>query len=200
MADILKLTLLLLFLHIVPSTAYSHSGRTDAQGGHINKETGEYHFHNKSEYKSSHAQQTSSVTRIIDGDTILVLYKGVEKRIRLIGIDTPESRDNKKALKDAKRNRQDIETIVAMGKRATGYVRSLVKQGDIVTIEFDVQKLDKYKRLLGYVYLSDGKMLNEEIVKAGYANVMTIPPNVKYKDRFSKAYKYAKERKVGLWE
>ena len=43
-------------------------------------------------------------------------------------------------------------------------------------------------RLLGYIYLSNGKMLNEEIVKAGYANVMTIPPTVKYQDRFLKAY------------
>ena len=42
-------------------------------------------------------------------------------------------------------------------------------------------------------------MLNEEIVKAGYASVMTIPPTVKYKDRFLKAYKYARERKRGLW-
>ena len=45
--------------------------------------------------------------------------------------------------------------------------------------------------------LSNGKMLNEEIVKAGYANVMTIPPNMKYKDRFLKAYKEARERKRG---
>jgi micrococcal nuclease len=43
-------------------------------------------------------------------------------------------------------------------------------------------------------------MLNEEIVKAGYANVMTIPPNVKHKDMFSRAYKYARERKRGLWD
>ena len=87
-----------------------------------------------------------------------------------------------------------------MGKRATAYVESLVKPGDTITIEFDVQERDRYKRLLGYVYLSNGKMLNEEIVKAGYANVMTIPPDVKYKDRFLKAYKYARERKRGLWK
>ncbi len=57
-----------------------------------------------------------------------------------------------------------------------------------------------YNNLLGYVYLSNGKMLNEEIVKAGYANVMTIPPNVKYKDRFLNAYQEARKRKRGLWE
>jgi micrococcal nuclease len=87
-----------------------------------------------------------------------------------------------------------------MGKRATEYVENLVKPGDLITIEFDVEQRDRYDRLLGYVYLSNGKMLNGEIVKAGYANVMTIPPNVKYQDRFLKAYQEARARKRGLWE
>ena len=199
----MRLPVFLLLLFIVQPTAYPHSGRTDAQGGHTNKKTGEYHFHNKPESKStsksSHAQQTTTVTRIVDGDTLKVFYLEGEESIRLIGIDTPESRVNKKTKKDAKRSGQDIETIIAMGKRATEYVESLVKPGGLITIEFDVQERDRYKRLLGYVYLSNGKMLNEEIVKAGYASVMTIPPNVKYKDRFLIAYQEARERKVGLW-
>jgi len=203
MNDIMRLTVFLLLLFIVQPTAYPHSGRTDAQGGHTNKKTGEYHFHNKPESKStsksSHAQQTTTVTRIVDGDTLKVFYLEGEESIRLIGIDTPESRVNKKTKKDAKRSGQDVETIIAMGKRATEYVESLVKPGGLITIEFDVQERDRYKRLLGYVYLSNGKMLNEEIVKAGYASVMTIPPNVKYKDRFLIAYQEARERKVGLW-
>ena len=147
-----------------------------------------------------HAQQTTTVTRIVDGDTLKVFYLEGEESIRLIGIDTPESRVNKKTKKDAKRSGQDVETIIAMGKRATEYVESLVKPGGLITIEFDVQERDRYKRLLGYVYLSNGNMLNEEIVKAGYASVMTIPPNVKYKDRFLIAYKQARERKIGLWK
>ena len=199
----MRLPVFLLLLFIVQPTAYPHSGRTDAQGGHTNKKTGEYHFHNKPESKStsksSHAQQTTTVTRIVDGDTLKVFYLEGEESIRLIGIDTPESRVNKKTKKDAKRSGQDVETIIAMGKRATEYVESLVKPGGLITIEFDVQERDRYKRLLGYVYLSNGKMLNEEIVKAGYASVMTIPPNVKYKDRFLIAYQEARERKVGLW-
>ncbi len=148
---------------------------------------------------SLHAQQTTTVIRIVDGDTLKVRYWGKEESIRLIGIDTPESRVNKKTKRDAKRSGQDIKTIVAMGKRATEYVESLVKPGDLITIEFDVQQRDRYGRLLGYVFLSNGKMLNEEIVKAGYANVMTIPPNVKYKDRFLRAYREARESKRGLW-
>ena len=200
----MRLTVLLLLLFFVQSTAYPHSGRTDAQGGHTNKKTGEYHYHNKpqskSTSKSSHAQQKTTVTRIVDGDTLKVISWGKEESIRLIGIDTPESRVNKKTKKDAKRSGQDIETIIAMGKRATEYVESMVTPGDLITIEFDEQERDKYGRLLGYVYLSNGKMLNEEIVKAGYANVMTIPPNVKYKDKFLKVYKLARERKLGLWK
>jgi micrococcal nuclease len=147
-----------------------------------------------------HAQQTTTVTRIVDGDTLKVFYLEGEESIRLIGIDTPESRVNKKTKKDAKRSGQDIETIIAMGKRATEYVESLVKPGGLITIEFDVQERDRYKRLLGYVYLPNGNMLNEEIVKAGYASVMTIPPNVKYKDMFLKVYKQAREDKRGLWK
>lgn len=76
----------------------------------------------------------------------------------------------------------------------------LFKPGDKVKIEFDVRPRDLYGRLLGYVYLANGKMLNEEIIKAGYATVMTIPPNVKYQNRFLGAYKEARENKRGLWK
>ncbi len=74
-----------------------------------------------------HAQQTTTVTRIVDGDTLKVRYWGKEESIRLIGIDTPESRVNKKTKKDAKRSGQDIKTIIEMGKKATEYVERLVK-------------------------------------------------------------------------
>ncbi len=154
---------------------------------------------------SLHAQELFirelvTVIKITDGDTLWVRYEGQREKLRLIGIDTPESKANKKAKRDAKRSGQDVETIIALGKRATEYVRSRVRLGIRMKIEFDVEQRDTYGRLLGYVYLPNGKMLNEEIVKAGYANVMTVPPNVKYKDRFLKAYKEARESKRGLWE
>ncbi len=74
-----------------------------------------------------HAQQTTTVVRIVDGDTLKVRYWGKDESIRLIGIDTPESRVNKKAKRDAKRSGQDIKTITAMGKSVTRYVEGLVK-------------------------------------------------------------------------
>ncbi len=76
---------------------------------------------------SLHAQQTTTVVRVVDGDTLKVRYWGKDESIRLIGIDTPESRVNKKAKRDAKRSGQDIKTITAIGKSATKYVEGLVK-------------------------------------------------------------------------
>jgi micrococcal nuclease len=151
-------------------------------------------------FTSLYGQEIIRVKRIVDGDTIQVSYHGKEENVRLIGIDAPESRPNKKGKMDAQRSGEDLKTILAMGKEATEYVKTLIKPGDTLGIEFDVQKRDKYGRLLGYVYLSGRKMLNEEIVRAGYAYLMTIPPNVKHQEMFSRAYREARENRRGLWK
>lgn len=145
------------------------------------------------------AQQTAKVVRVIDGDTIKVIYGGIEQSVRLIGIDTPESRANNKANKDAMRSGQDVSTITAMGKQATEYVKSMVKKGDTLRLEFDVARTDKYNRLLAYVYLPDGRMLNEEIIRNGYASILTVPPNVRYQSKFLSAYREARQNSRGLW-
>lgn len=149
---------------------------------------------------SLEAYEKAKVLGIVDGDTLKVIYHQRKESIRLIGIDTPESKPNKKAVKDAQRTKVDIETITSYGRQAEGFVKSLVKPGDLLGIEFDVQPRNKYGRLLVYLYLPSGKMLNEEIVKAGYAHLMTIPPNLKYQERFSIAYKDAREGHWGLWK
>jgi micrococcal nuclease len=149
--------------------------------------------------KAPEAPDTATVVRVIDGDTFEITYRGQKERIRLIGIDTPESRANRKAERDASRSKEDIKTVVSQGKEAVQHVKRLVKPGDTVKIEFDVQQRDHYGRLLCYVYLSSGKMLNEEIIRAGYASVMTIPPNVRYQKRLLAAYREALENQVGLW-
>lgn len=148
----------------------------------------------------SQTVESARVLKVVDGDTLKVEFQGRRESIRLIGIDCPESKKNAKAKEDAKRSGQDIETMIALGKRATTFTNGLVKKGDIVKIEFDIQQKDKYRRLLGYVYLFDGRMLNEEIVKAGYAQPSTYPPNVKYQERFSKASQEARGNGRGLWE
>lgn len=139
------------------------------------------------------------VVRVVDGDTLVVKLGTRSERVRLIGIDTPESRKNSKAKRDAARSGRDLSAIVRMGKQASAFVKSVVSRGDTVTLEYDVDRRDRYGRILAYVYLSDGRMLNELIVRSGYGSVMTYPPNVKYSDKFKKAYRYARQNNLGLW-
>lgn len=116
---------------------------------------------------------TASVVRVIDGDTLKISLGGRQESIRLIGIDAPESRANNKAYKDAYKSKQDVEHVVALGKQSSVFINTLVKQGDTIRVEYDVEKRDQNRRLLGYVYLPDGAMLNEKIVRSGYAGLMT---------------------------
>lgn len=136
------------------------------------------------------------VTRVVDGDTIQ-LEDG--EKVRLIGIDTPEVFESSKLYRDSRKTNQDINTIKALGKRSSEFVRKLV-EGKRVRLEFDVEKRDRYKRLLAYVFLSDGTFVNAEIVRQGYASLLTYPPNVKYSDEFVKLYREAREEKRGLWQ
>jgi len=137
--------------------------------------------------------QTTTVERVIDGDT-LMLTNGEE--VQLIGIKAPE--DEK------------------MGQWATEAVKGIIKPGQEVRLEFDVQERDKYGRLLAYVYIqpeglkklkaSDNSLyavkepfLNAILIQAGYATPMAIPPNVKYAELFKRLYEEAWEQGAGLW-
>ncbi len=140
------------------------------------------------------------VVRVYDGDTFKCRLKGgKEIKVRLIGIDTPESRKNRKAERDAKRSYLSLEKILEMGRRATEFTKSLLKRGTEVTLETDVQLLDRYGRVLAYVYLPDGRMLNELLLREGYAKVYTFPPNVKYVELFKEAQREARVGRKGLW-
>lgn len=146
------------------------------------------------------ATQTGTVIKVEDGDTLLVYTKSHKEHVRLIGIDTPESYENPKALRDAERNHKDLQDILQAGQKATEFVRTIVRRDDKIMLEFDVEERDKYGRLLAYVYLPSQKMLNEEIISSGYAYQLTIPPNVKYQETFKNAYSSARAEKRGLWK
>lgn len=158
----------------------------------------------------------SRVRRVVDGDT-LVLING--ERVRLIGIDTPEIHESKKLYRDAGRSKRDIETIIALGRKSYQFTKNLV-EWKTVKLEFDLEKRDKYGRLLAYVYdigtyrgktnviLPPGYeivnaneiFVNATILKSGYASLMTIPPNIKYVGLFTKLYREARENNRGLWK
>lgn len=128
------------------------------------------------------------VLSVTDGDTFEINYNGngTKTKVRLIGVDTPES-----VHPDSKKNNE-------YGKQASNYTKSLL-EGKTVKLEFDVSPTDKYGRLLAYVYLENGEMLNEKLLKKGYAQVATYPPNVKYVEKFEALQKEARENKIGFW-
>jgi len=135
------------------------------------------------------------VKRVVDGDTLL-LESG--ERVRLIGIDTPEIHESEKLYRDSRKTGEDVAAIKALGRRSYGFTRQLV-EGKRVTLEFDVERKDRYDRLLAYVYLKDGTFVNAEIVKQGYASLLTFPPNVRFADLFLKLYHEARQGQRGLW-
>lgn len=139
--------------------------------------------------------QEVAVIQVYDGDTIKI---DTGERVRLIGIDTPEVHENPKMRRDSERTKKDLQTILVLGKKAKVFAQSLL-EGKKVRLDFDVEQKDKYGRLLAYVYLMDGRFVNEEIMRNGYAYPMTIPPNVRYADDFRAWYREAVEQKRGLW-
>jgi micrococcal nuclease len=139
--------------------------------------------------------------KVIDGDTLLVQSeKGEKFKVRLIGIDTPESSYNKKLEKDIKREHKKASEIINMGIKSKEFTKKLLSESQYLFLEYDVQIYDKYNRRLAYVYLQNGKMLNYLLVREGYAKLYTIPPNIKYQELFLKAEKQAKEDEKGLWK
>lgn len=113
---------------------------------------------------------TTTVIRVVDGDTIVVNYNGAEEKVRLIGVDTPES-----VHPDGNRNTES-------GILASDYTKEKL-EGKEVELEFDVQQRDMYGRLLAYVYVG-GVMFNKTLLEDGIANLATYPPNVKYVNDF----------------
>ncbi len=158
------------------------------------------------------------VAKVSDGDTIQCRFPyPVSKEVRtypvrLIGIDTPETGVRKKntgkqaeeieeIVEENYRKRVDIDRrdVVKMGLEAKRFVEQLLKNVYAVVVETDVQPTDHYGRVLGYVWLPDGRMLNEEVICHGYALPLTVPPNVKYKNLFLRCFRKAVEEKRGLW-
>lgn len=132
--------------------------------------------------------EKADVLRVIDGDTIELQDK---RRVRYIGINAPETKNPKK-------------TIQCFGEEASKKNKELV-EGKTIYLEKDISETDKYNRLLRYVYLDNPQtnnnalFVNEYLVKEGYAQVSTFPPDVKYKDLFLASQQEAKKNKAGLW-
>ena len=170
------------------------SSRTKNKTSHSQKQV------DSSSNTNSQSHEKADVVRVVDGDTVVILLNGQEEKVRLIGVDTPESKNNEKARRDSSKTGESVSEIVKLGKEAAQYTKSILPKGTKVTVETDVQPRDRYGRLLAYLYLENGEMVNSLIIQNGYAQVMTIPPNVKYEDLFRKLMKEARENNRGLWK
>ena len=126
------------------------------------------------------------VVDVTDGDTV-VLANG--ERLRYLGIDTPESR--------IKQGNQFVYAPQPFAKEATQLNKNLVLN-KVVRIEFDVEKHDKFNRLLGYCFVGD-TFVNARLLEAGFAVLYTSPPNVRYTTALIAAQKKARRQKSGLW-
>jgi micrococcal nuclease len=136
--------------------------------------------------EQSSFEATVAVTRVVDGDTVDIspAVEGIT-RVRLIGVDTPETSD------------PDCGKQPYADEAKTFTTSRLQRQQ--VGLEFDVERRDRYGRLLAYVYPSEEEMFNETLVREGYAQVATFPPNVKHVERFLAAQLEARSVGTGLW-
>ncbi len=125
---------------------------------------------------------SARVAKVHDGDTVSVMIGTKKEKVRLIGIDAPELAQRPWGT-EAKKH---LEKILGLS-------------GWKVELEFDVEKRDKYGRLLAYLWTTDKRLINLEILKDGYAVLFTFPPNIKHVDELRKGERLAREKDIGIW-
>ncbi len=191
------------------SVSLAHPGRLDAQGGHTNKETGEYHYHKGPNALESleirrNTVYKAKIERVVDGDTAIVSFifddgsKYLKERVRFLGVDTPETVHPTKGVQ-------------YYGPEASNFTKSQLT-GKVVWLQTDVGAKDRYDRMLAYVWTEEpskadlededairAKMFNAKLLLDGYAQLMTIQPNSRYANLFVHFQREAREAKRGLW-
>jgi micrococcal nuclease len=144
-------------------------GVAGATAGDLHGSAGEFH---------------GEVVRVVDGDTIRVRIGDRVERVRYIGVNAPE-------LHHPRRGEEP-------GGREAAAVNAELVAGRTVRLVLDVQSRDRFGRLLAYVWVDD-VMVNAELVRRGYAQVMTVPPNVRYQSLFLELQRDARRAGRGLW-
>jgi micrococcal nuclease len=137
--------------------------------------------------ESTLVQANATVVRVIDGDTIDVDIDGAVERVRLIGIDTPETK-------------KPNHPVECWGPEASAHTTELLPPGTAVLVERDVVARDDYGRLLAYVHVAaDGTFVNRELVQLGFARPLTIEPNDLYAAELAADARAAEAADLGMW-
>lgn len=204
-----RFSLALVLILALVSVSFAHPGKLDSNGGHIDKETGEYHYH-----KGPNALQSlevrrntvykAKVERVVDGDTAIVSFifddgsKYLKERVRFIGVNTPETVHPNKPVE-------------YYGKEASNFTKSELT-GKTVWLQTDVGVQDRYGRMLAYVWLKEPSkkdldnedsireyMFNAKLLLDGYAQLSTVQPNTRYSNLFVHFQREARQESKGLW-
>ncbi len=135
----------------------------------------------------SDSAETATVEWVIDGDTLDLIIAGRQERVRLIGVDTPES-----VSRDT--------PIQCFGEEASTALKGLLPVNSEVRIERDIEARDRFGRLLLYVYRAeDNLFINEWLVANGYADTLFFEPNIAFRSSFTERRNAARSEQLGLW-
>ena len=146
------------------------------------------------------ADDRATVIKVVDGDTLDVLVDGRKRRIRLIGVDTSELHESDKLIRDAKRSSCTEADLQELGAQATQFVLRLLSPGDSVRLEYSRRRYDDHQRILAFVWLSDGRLLNELLLCEGYAQArLHYVFRSDYRVRFQQCGQQARAASKGLW-
>lgn len=129
----------------------------------------------------------STFVRVVDGDTLIASIDGKEEYIRLLLVDTPETKHPNKGVEP-------------YGPESSNLMEKTFSPGDPIYLEYGTEERDKYDRILAYVYTEKEQMFNELLLKKGLARVAYVfPPNDKHVDKFRKLEAKAENAKIGIW-
>ncbi|MEM6297013.1 MAG: thermonuclease family protein, partial [Myxococcota bacterium] len=137
------------------------------------------------EAKDETPSLSATLMKVTDGDTIVVKLDGKRERVRLVGIDTPETANSPRGPQP-------------YADEATAALERLLGRGRLA-LRFDAEERDHYGRLLAYVYASDGTFVNEAMVRDGWARALRVPPNVRHAKHFESLAREARRARRGIW-
>ncbi len=151
----------------------------------------------------------AEVVRVSDGDTVRILLDGTEESVRLIGVDTPEKFKSAKLTRDAEASPLSETEIQELGEGASAFAEDLLA-GREVYVQPGVEERDRYGRLLAYLYVLEPggewafggqnfTQINLELARAGWADPLTIPPNVDFAEAYVAAAGEARNAGRGMW-
>ena len=128
----------------------------------------------------------ATVKEVIDGDTVKVSLGGRTVTVRLIGVNTPETKHPRKPVE-------------CWGPEASRHTHDILPSGTDVWLERDAETLDRYGRMLAYLHTDAGLFVNLDLVSGGWAEPYPFPPNTTFRAEFARAAAAAREQSLGLW-